>query len=135
MKKRNRRIITALLAVIMMFAMTMSASALTERSFGMTITTPYAGSLKYTTAYARTSGTAYLTTERQTPNTKYYLAPSGDVSTHATAEITTPSPITKRSFSWYSGYGGSGVYYRLAAYPASMSNNYSEYIVSGYWAI
>ncbi len=132
MRKTNyKRLLTLVLAMCMLMGVSLTGSA--EHSYSFTIPYPYSGSAQHTDLYTKTStATPYVAPSLNTVSTKYYLAPSGSVSTAATKTETASKPCSI-DFTWIDGYGGLQTKYRLVGYPGVLYD-YETYNAKGKWS-
>lgn len=136
MKKKLR---AALLALMMITALgTQAFAAQSTASYSFRFTPPFTGCIQITANRARANSayTPYVKPASSSQETRYYLLADdiyedGGYIPEATnyREVST---AVKRTFTYKSGYGGTGTYYHLAGYPVNM--DFAEYKISGTWA-
>jgi hypothetical protein len=126
----KKRIISFVLALSLVFAMSVSAFA---ASYAFFISPPFVGSLKSTATQIVVSGTAAnVNPSTSATPTSYYLSPTPGSSTTATGVLTSISTSGYRGFTYNSGYGGVGNYYCLSGYPSN--SDFLTYNVGGTWS-
>lgn len=124
----KKKVLTMLLALILAFSLTNVAMAST---FYFTIPTPYVGSMQVTSTATAPTKSPYVQPTIYSTLTCYFLSPSASKTDLATNVVTT-STAGKYAFTYKTGYGGSGQYYALSAYPGT--HQYTEYTVWGNWS-
>ena len=128
--KLKKKILALFTCMALLCAMGMTASA---ASFNLLMKKPDASgnTIRYTTSMLSTSSPYVNPTVYAVPTTYFLALPNRDAYNVSTTvkEVSTPG---RRSFTYYSGYGGSGQYYRMGAMP--ISRNYNEYRVNGSWS-
>ncbi|HIW15327.1 MAG TPA: hypothetical protein H9691_07805 [Firmicutes bacterium] len=135
MKKKLR---AALLALMMVTALgTQAFAAQSTASYNFHFVPPFTGCLEITQPATRANSAykPFVKPNKSSTATRYYLFADdiyldGGYLPNATNYVDVSTAV-KRTFTYKSGYGGTGTYYHLAGYPVDM--NFSEYWISGTW--
>ena len=129
MKKIKK--VLCILAVVL--AIPTSVMAATQRSYSFSFPdyTGAVGSLRWSKKMATSNGNgAFVQPQYAVHSTNYFLAASKDINDRAT-EVATTATISKKPFTFLSGYGGSGTSYYLGGYPDSNYPYWASYIANG----
>lgn len=124
----KKKVLTVFLALILAFSETGVAMAAT---FRFNIPTPFAGSMQVTYTTMEPTNSPYVQPTIYSTVTNYFLSPKGSKTDWAT-NIVSASEAGKYTFTYRSGYGGSGQYYALSGYPGT--SKYTDYTVYGDWS-
>lgn len=122
-------------ALVLACMMMLGSIAYGSGTFQFSFPNYVSGSLRKTPYYLTkdTSSTPYVQTNNSTISTVYFLAPYDQelvMATH-TRYITTAGTYY---FTWNSGYGGIGTFYRLEGYPDLNNGSWNAYSVNGTWS-
>lgn len=136
MKKKIRAVLLALMMVTALGTQAFAAQSTASYSFHFE--PPFTGCMNITPNKARADSayTPYVKPASSSQETRYYLLAhdiyvDGGYSPEAT-NYREASTAVKRTFTYKSGYGGTGTYYHLVGYPVAM--DFAEYYISGTWA-
>lgn len=135
MKKKIR---AALLALMMVTALgTQAFAAQSTASYNFHFVPPFTGCLEITQPATRANSAykPFVKPNNSSAATRYYLLADdiyldGDYLPNATNYVEVSTAV-KKTFTYKSGYGGTGTYYHLAGYPVNM--DFSQYWISGTW--
>lgn len=122
----KKRILTCLLVVTLVFVLAGTALAVAPYSFYFT-----ANNGLQTSGPAPATSHPYVQPSNYAQSTTYYLY-AGTSSVVASYSVSTGS-TTSCSFTYLSGYGGTGQYYGMAGHPTVLVN-FGNYSVGGNWS-
>lgn len=128
--KKAKRLIFTVLAMTMMFSL-LAIPASAAYSYDFYFDENRYDCMNVTASYAPTSS-PFVQPYTSSALTTYYLAPSFSTTTWATGLLKLSSAGYRR-FYYGSGYGGSGQYYKMCAYPSDLSG-FRSYGIDGRWS-
>lgn len=134
MKMEMKRIVKVFLMVALIVGLfSMSSGALSSRSYSWHFTTSAVNNMYHSALFTRQTGNAYVNPSTSSIGTIYFLSPQKTGYVQATQAMTLQYSGLQL-FTWYSGYGGVGTNYCLAACPDNDWYPWPEYDIAGTWA-
>ena len=131
MKNSLRHSMKLFVVLLCVFAiLSVHSSALITRLYTFNFPSDLSNSMRYTYLFEVDGGTPFVYPSVSTIATQYFLSPNTYGWTQAT-NVVTISNREWRSFSWYSGYGGSGQSYCLAGCPDADNGSWLAYHIEG----
>ena len=131
MSNFKKQVIAFVLVLCVAFMVPITSFA--NYSFELGITPPFPGSMEWTVERQVTSlNNAFVNPAVSQVPTNYFLSPEMYDITWATVLITNIFTPGRRNFTYYSGYGGVGTRYSLAAYPTNW--DFDAYTTRGTWS-
>lgn len=118
---------------IILLSLSISSKALSSHNYCFHFPSYLSNSMWYSSIESVTGGSPYVYPGVSTISTKYFFSPYQSGWTQAT-EVATIGNRTKYTFTWRSGYGGSGHSYCLAGCPDAANGSWPAYDAYGIFA-